>query len=271
MLRKTAVILSSLLSVIVSLTASGTGKPADADSVSVSTFSFDKILMSMDAVYLPPQETDSAEMVSSTLDYMAHLFDRGPGSELILGGDLSALSRTHIPDGDIPFNVSQFVMPATGTVTSPFGYRKNFGRFHRGVDIDICRGDTIRAAFPGTVTLTRNDARGYGYYIIITHPNGLQTLYGHLDSFLVVPSAKVEAGDPIAIGGSTGNSSGPHLHFETRYHAAAIDPAAIVDLRSGHPYSATFLFNKERHLGTGKRDKKALAGSVSKPRQTARK
>lgn len=202
---------------------------------------FDKIIMSMDAMSLPRQTT----AVENTLDYMSDLFDNGSDNPQILGGNSAALLRSDIPNGDIPINVSEFVMPAKGRISSPFGYRTNFKRPHRGIDIGICTGDTIRAAFPGTITLTRYDKNGYGYYILITHPNGLQTLYAHLDRFLVVPSRCIEAGTPIAIGGESGNSTGPHLHFETRYRAVPINPADIIDLKRSLPHNATFIFNKK--------------------------
>ncbi len=212
------------------------------------TFSFDEILRSMnDATQAADTlRHDNVTPVENTLDYMAELFTSGPGSEPILGGDQTAMLHTSLPDGDIPINVSEFHMPVSGRVTSPFGQRPRFNRFHRGIDMQ-CNGDTVRAAFPGTVNLTRFDPKGYGYYILITHPNGLQTLYAHLGSILVVPSAKINAGDPIAIGGSTGNSTRPHLHFETRYRAVPLNPSEIVNLKTGKPISPTFIFNKKRH------------------------
>lgn len=214
-----------------------------------NTFSFDEILRSMQQTDIPTDtlSPDLTEHVESTLDYMAGLFANGPGDTPILGGDQTALLRTGIPDGDIPINVSEFQMPVKGIVTSRFGLRPKFNRFHRGIDLQ-CNGDTIRAAFPGTVTLTRFDPKGYGYYILLTHPNGLQTLYAHLGSILVVPAAEIEAGEPIAIAGSSGNSTRPHLHFETRYRAIPLNPAEIINLKTGKPRNATFIFNKQRHL-----------------------
>lgn len=224
-------------------------EPAAPDTVAV--FSFDRILSSMNAVYLDKDSAqDADEAVECTLDYMAELFTSALNVPQILGGDADALSRMTLPEGDVPINVSEFYPPVRGTLSSPFGFRKRFNRFHNGIDIALCTGDTVRAAFPGTVSLTRFDAKGYGYYIILTHPNGLQTFYAHLDRFLVVPSTHVEAGDPIAIGGMSGNSTGPHLHFETRYCARPVNPAEIINPRTMKPRSATFVFNRKRHLAS---------------------
>lgn len=233
--------------------------PAGAETAvpdTVAAFSFDRILSSMNAVYLEKDACPEADVaVEGTLDYMAELFTSALDVPQILGGDADALSHMALPDGDVPINVSEFYPPVRGKLSSPFGFRKRFKRFHSGIDIALCTGDTVRAAFPGTVSLTRFDARGYGYYIILTHPNGLQTFYAHLDRFLVVPSASVEAGDPIAIGGMSGNSTGPHLHFETRYCARPINPAEIINPRTMKPRSATFIFNSNRHPASKKSGK----------------
>ena len=114
-------------------------------------------------------------------------------------------------------DVSGFVMPVKGPVTSPYGWRARFGRMHRGVDISLRVGDTVRVAFDGKVRLTKYEGKGYGYYVVVRHDNGMETVYGHLSRFLVKPNQRVRAGEPIALGGNTGRSTGPHLHFETRY------------------------------------------------------
>lgn len=211
------------------------------DTARITPLSFDAILSSMPEA----QEEIADENVGSILDYMSTLFDATGGHRTAAGGSGGMFQLSRLPDGDVPINVSEFSMPAVGRITSPFGYRKKYKRYHRGVDIDIIKGDTIRAAFPGSVALTGYDKRGYGYYVILTHPNGLQTLYAHLDHFLVVPTTTVDAGTPIAIGGSSGNSTGAHLHFETRYCAKAINPTDIIDFKRRRPKAATFIFNRE--------------------------
>lgn len=100
---------------------------------------------------------------------------------------------------------------------------------HRGLDIKVYTGDTIVSAFDGKVRIVRYDAGGYGKYVVIRHPNGLETIYGHLSAQLVKENEEVRAGQPIGLGGSTGLSSGSHLHFETRLLGVAINPALLFD------------------------------------------
>ncbi len=118
---------------------------------------------------------------------------------------------------------STAVSPVVGRVTSRYGYRPQFGRMHHGTDIAVNIGDTIRAAIDGVVLRVSNDAHGYGVFVCLQHNGGLETRYAHLSGVLVAPGMRVSAGDPIALGGNTGNSTGPHLHFETRVDGKAVD------------------------------------------------
>ena len=105
-----------------------------------------------------------------------------------------------------------FCMPTTSRVlTSNFGAR--WGRQHKGLDIKVYIGDTIRAAFSGKVRIVRYEGKGYGKYVVIRHYNGLETIYGHMSKQLVTEEQEVRAGDPIGLGGNTGRSTGSHLHF----------------------------------------------------------
>lgn len=124
-------------------------------------------------------------------------------------------------------DLSNFTMPTMGYTTSNYGHRGR--RMHHGIDLKVQIGDTIYAAFDGKVRVTEFERRGYGYYVVIRHPNGLETIYGHLSKFLVSPDDVVKSGDPIALGGNTGRSTGSHLHFETRFLGKSIDPKTIVD------------------------------------------
>lgn len=154
-------------------------------------------------------------------------------------------------ESDVPntavINVTGYHMPHMGRVTSPYGYRARFGRMHKGVDIGLKMNDTVRAAFDGKIRLTNYEAKGYGNYVIIRHPNGLETVYGHLNKHLVKPNQVVKAGDPIGLGGSTGRSTGPHLHFETRYMGYAINPAAIFDFANHTTHTDTYTFSKQTY------------------------
>ena len=121
-----------------------------------------------------------------------------------------------------------FAMPTTSRqINSNFGRR--WGKQHEGIDIKVYTGDTIRSAFDGKVRIVAFNRRGYGYYIVIRHPNGLETLYGHLSRQLVKEDQIVRAGEVIGLGGSTGKSSGSHLHFETRLLGQPIDPSLLFD------------------------------------------
>ncbi|MDE7472926.1 MAG: peptidoglycan DD-metalloendopeptidase family protein [Muribaculaceae bacterium] len=144
-------------------------------------------------------------------------------------------------------DVSGYVMPHSGYITSPYGYRKRFRRMHKGVDIKVYIGDTIRAAFDGKVRLTNYQARGYGKYVILRHTNELETVYGHLSEFLVEDNQYVKAGDPIALGGNTGRSTGPHLHFETRFMGYPINPAAIFDFANQTVHTDVYTFDKDTY------------------------
>ncbi len=127
-------------------------------------------------------------------------------------------------------SVSRFVCPHQGKVFSKFGYRR--GRAHTGVDLPYPTGTPVYCAFDGRVRLAERH-RGYGNLIIVRHENGLETFYGHLSRIDVQAGQWVHAGDLIGLGGSTGRSTGPHLHFETRYRGYAFDPQWIIDFEGG--------------------------------------
>ena len=149
-----------------------------------------------------------------------------------------------LPDSVI-ISMKGYCMPTDSTyITDTFGYRPRRGRQHFGLDIRIKTGDTIRAAFDGKVRISRYERRGYGHYLVIRHPNGLETLYGHLSKKLVGENDIVHAGDPIALGGNTGRSTGPHLHFETRILGNAINPAFMFDFPHQRAKTEYYVYEK---------------------------
>ena len=156
---------------------------------------------------------------------------------------VNPFKESDVPDTKV-IDVTGYCMPVPGKVTSNYGYRAKFGRMHKGIDLAIRSNDTIYAAFDGKVRLTNYGARGYGNYVILRHPNGLETVYGHLNKALVKPDQVVRAGQPIALGGSTGRSTGPHLHFETRYYGQSFDPERLIDFEKGLLCRETFLLKK---------------------------
>lgn len=115
-------------------------------------------------------------------------------------------------------------------VTSEFGYRSDpftgETRGHTGIDLAVPTGTPIRAALPGTVTVSQYNS-SYGYYVIIDHGNGLSTLYGHNSRLLAQVGQTVEAGDIISLSGSTGRSTGPHLHLKCGSMGSVPIPAII--------------------------------------------
>ena len=159
-------------------------------------------------------------------------------------------SHAHSRVSEMPdsFRISlkNFCMPTTSRVlTSNFGPR--WHRQHKGLDIKVYIGDTIRAAFDGKVRVVRYEGRGYGKYVVIRHDNGLETYYAHMSKQLVVADQDVRAGDPIGLGGNTGRSTGSHLHFETRLCGIALNPALMFDFRNQDVVDDYFMFRKSTY------------------------
>ena len=124
---------------------------------------------------------------------------------------------------NIGIGTGSFVRPVSGyTFTSAFKWR--WGRLHSGVDLAVPEGTPVRASDNGKVILAENSGDGYGNYIILDHGNGFKTLYGHNSALCVSVGDIVSQGDLIAYSGSTGNSTGPHLHFEIHLDDEKVDP-----------------------------------------------
>ena len=121
------------------------------------------------------------------------------------------------------------INPTSGTITSRYGSNDSVrDHTHAGIDIGAPKGTPIKAAAAGTVTYSGNANDGYGYYVVISHGNGVQTLYAHCSKLLVKKGQKVSQGELIAKVGSTGNSTGNHLHFEVRKNGVTYDPQHYV-------------------------------------------
>ncbi len=138
---------------------------------------------------------------------------------------------------DVPFiGADGFCSPIgenwRNVVTSEFGNRRDpftgERRGHTGMDLAVPTGTSVRAALPGTVTVSTYNQGGYGYYVMIDHGSGLSTLYGHNSQLLARVGQTVEAGDVIALSGSTGRSTGPHLHFEVRINGERTNPRSYL-------------------------------------------
>ncbi len=126
-----------------------------------------------------------------------------------------------------------FSAPVRGYgVNSPFGLRKLAGearaRAHKGVDIAAPKGTGVQVAAEGRVLRTGYDAGGFGNFIEVSHPNGMTSLYGHLSRIDVASGMTVEQGQRIGLVGSTGYSTGPHLHFQIERNGRTVDPSRVV-------------------------------------------
>ena len=121
------------------------------------------------------------------------------------------------------------INPVSGVITSRFGSNDSVrDHSHSGLDISAPYGTAIKAAASGTVTYSGNANDGYGYYIIISHGNGVSTVYAHCSQLLVSAGQTVSQGEVIAKVGSTGNSTGNHLHLEVRKNGVTLNPQNYV-------------------------------------------
>lgn len=137
-----------------------------------------------------------------------------------LGAD--RLVRTSVP-GNIPSG-----WPTSGDISSPFGWRWNGTDFHPGIDIANDTGTPIVATADGVVTVAGWSAGGYGNMVDLDHGNGILTRYGHASEVLVHEGQRVKRGEVIAYMGSTGFSTGPHLHYEIQVHGETVNPAGYL-------------------------------------------
>lgn len=127
-------------------------------------------------------------------------------------------------------DLGEYVSPVEKiVVTSTYGHRWN--RSHRGIDLDLQVWDPVKSAFKGKVRYV-GFYGGYGRVVVVRHHNGLETLYAHLHRYKVAIGDDIEAGEVVGLGGSSGQSTGSHLHFECRFKGVAFDPAQIIDFKN---------------------------------------
>ena len=143
-----------------------------------------------------------------------------------------------------------------GRTSSRYGWRESMGRMHRGVDISIPMNTPIYSAWDGVVRTTGYEKKGYGYYVVVRHYNGLETVYAHLNKVLSFRGDAVRAGDVIGLSGNSGRSTGPHLHFETRFLGGDFNPSLIIDFNKSTVKNKTFLWTKSLY------PKKRVGGSL---------
>ena len=122
--------------------------------------------------------------------------------------------------------LTRFTMPVPGKKTS------EYSRLHTGWDLNLKEGEPVKSAFEGRVRFAGMNNGGYGNIVIVRHTSGIETWYAHLSATSVVPGQRVKCGETIGLGGSTGRSTGPHLHWEMRYKDVPLDLAKIIDYSS---------------------------------------
>lgn len=167
-------------------------------------------------------------------------------------GERYARQKAAIPDS-FSIRLKDFCMPTQSRVIiSEYGVRK--GRQHKGIDIKVYTGDTIRAAFSGRIRIVRFDPNGYGNYVVIRHHNGLETIYGHMSKNLVGADQEIEAGTPIGLGGNSGKSAASHLHFETRFCGIALNPALLFDFQNRDVTGDFYVFRKNANENEARTD-----------------
>lgn len=146
-----------------------------------------------------------------------------PDKDLLrLKGDTSITLQLSSP------NEHAYFHPCNGPITSGFGWRDSTQ--HNGMDIDLNKGDKVYAAFDGMVRVAKRYG-GFGNVVIVRHYNGLETVYAHLYKIKVKPGQVIDAGQVVGLGGSTGHSTGTHLHFEVRFKGVPINPKYLISFK----------------------------------------
>ncbi|MDL2290322.1 peptidoglycan DD-metalloendopeptidase family protein [Paludibacteraceae bacterium OttesenSCG-928-F17] len=182
-------------------------------------------------------------------DYSDDLMENHPADDLYRHiWTREKLNPYKIPIDSIPdsirINCADFIIPVEGHITSKFGARRY--RYHYGTDLKLYLGEPVKVAFSGKVRIIDYERKGYGHYVVIRHNNGLETVYAHLSKVMVEHNQVVEAGDVIALGGNTGRSTGPHLHFEIRYLGNAINPENLIDFNNNSLKNDYYLITKNQ-------------------------
>ena len=179
--------------------------------------SFDEVISTMDSEGAALASVEEYMLVNNALDYVSDSYS-------IQSPTYFSPMQRQIKK---PFLKGFAMLPVTGLVTSGYGYREAYKRMHKGVDIRLQVGDTVRSAMDGTIDRIGYETKGYGLFVVIKHSDGLETRYAHLSRALVFPGKEVKAGEAVALGGNSGNSTGPHLHFEVRHYGTAFNPTSM--------------------------------------------
>lgn len=190
-----------------------------------------------------PLDSDSAALISEKLLSKNPIF-------LEYWDNTQVFTYENVTYADLPTKIEiplvqkgeKFQMTWYGNLNFKYGWR--WGRMHRGLDLFLRTGDSVVSAFNGVVRYARFNSSGFGNCVVVRHLNGLETVYGHLSKISVSEDQYVQAGELVGLGGTTGRSNGPHLHFETRYKDFSIDPETYADVKNSALLSDLFILEK---------------------------
>ncbi|MDE5944696.1 MAG: peptidoglycan DD-metalloendopeptidase family protein [Rikenella sp.] len=207
----------------------------------------------MDTIATADPKTKVIIYSNNTWEYYHPALDRQLGELAVYRSNwdtTSVFSYRNIELSDLPAvlelkmvdSLGQFCSPVRGKVLSKYGPRKR--RSHNGVDVPMKTGEPVQAAFDGKVRYAKYNTGGFGYLVIIRHPNGLETWHAHLSKLNVKVDEYVKTGQVIGYVGATGRAYGPHLHFETRYCDQSFDPEFLFDFERGMLRYQTFALER---------------------------
>ena len=169
-------------------------------------------------------KADGAAIIALEANGLSAPYALAPGQRILVPGGEKPYTPKVVYgySGPIPTNATR----GSGTLGWPISgvLTQQFWTGHRAIDIGARIGSSVTAADNGYVVLVANDDFGYGKHVMVNHGNGFETLYAHLSVILVSPGQSVGRGQPIGLSGSTGRSTGPHLHFEVRYLGTQRNP-----------------------------------------------
>jgi murein DD-endopeptidase MepM/ murein hydrolase activator NlpD len=191
------------------------------------------------SIYSDESKADKSEVPASDLYSCWEINNLFPEKDMLkLKGDTSlTLVLSGVDQG-------RYTHPFNGPVTSTFGWRDSAQ--HKGIDIDLNRGDKVVVAFDGMVRVAKRYG-GFGNVVIVRHYNGLETVYAHLYKIKVKPGQIVKSGDLIGLGGSTGHSTGTHLHFEVRFKGVPLNPQYLISFKNQELLCDELVIKKTRY------------------------
>lgn len=189
--------------------------PSYAEAEKVVNDLKEKESNNIDNIKIAEKYSPTSAQYTSSDECVEGLYEEKPADESIAYGNING--STYIPSLDLTF-----IEPVQGIITSRFGIRTRDN--HKGLDIANSSGTPIMAAASGTVKYAQYNSGGYGNLVIISHGNGIETYYGHNSELYVSPGETVSQGQIISAMGSTGISTGPHLHWEIRINGVAQNP-----------------------------------------------